>query len=191
MDPSKGPRISLLTVLTIVGSFTGLALGVAYKTFIGGYHETAREMKYFSFVGDVYFEIIKCLVVPVFIASLVCGIGNLRLANITSVAVRGLVYAMTSLILAILGAVATMLIVEPGIAADLNLDIEEINFDSHLVETTCGLIRQMFPENLLHLDEVTTTTVVQYQNYTPGIRNFHNYIYKLISILKFYNSSDN
>lgn len=65
---------SLLTVTTLLGVALGIGLGLGLR-----YSKTwtKREVMYLNFCGELFLNMLKCLVLPLVVSSLVAAVGSL------------------------------------------------------------------------------------------------------------------
>ncbi|GBP57206.1 Putative sodium-dependent excitatory amino acid transporter glt-4 [Eumeta japonica] len=80
MKPNLGKflRENLLTFLTILGVASGTILGCGLRAF--DYEWSRREVMYFQYPGELFLRMLKCLIVPLLVSSIVSAIGSLDLS---------------------------------------------------------------------------------------------------------------
>lgn len=71
-------RKNLLTILTVVGVVSGTMLGWGLRQ--AGHNWTRREVMYFQYPGELFLRMLKCLIVPLLVSSIVSAIGSLDLS---------------------------------------------------------------------------------------------------------------
>jgi Na+/H+-dicarboxylate symporter len=71
-------RENLLTMMTVVGVLSGTLLGWGLR--VSGYEWTRREVMYFQYPGELFLRMLKCLIVPLLVSSIVSAIGSLDLS---------------------------------------------------------------------------------------------------------------
>lgn len=93
--PSKGcfkkfVKENLLTVLTIVGVVGGSLTGILLRSDNpdGSSNWTKRDLMYLQFPGDLFLRMLKCLIVPLLVASITSAIGSLDLSMSKKIAFR-------------------------------------------------------------------------------------------------------
>lgn len=77
---------NLLTVITIVGVVAGTIFGLILKK--SDHVWTQREIMYIQFPGDLFLRMLKCLIVPLLVASITSAIGALDLSLSKKIALR-------------------------------------------------------------------------------------------------------
>lgn len=69
---------NLLTMLTVVGVFAGVGLGFILRS-AKPEGWTKREIMYINYPGEIFLNMLKALILPLIVASIVSAIGNLDL----------------------------------------------------------------------------------------------------------------
>ncbi len=68
-------KSNALTLATLAGVIIGIVLGVCMRTRDEEY--TAREIMYVKFVGSLFLQMLKCIIIPLIIPSLIVAVGSL------------------------------------------------------------------------------------------------------------------
>lgn len=71
---------NLLTILTIFGVVGGTVLGFVLRAVKDPTEWTPREVMYIQFPGDLFLRMLKGLILPLIVASIVSAIGSLDLS---------------------------------------------------------------------------------------------------------------
>lgn len=100
-----------LTFLTVVSVLAGCALGLGLKT-LG--HWTPRERMYLKFPGDIFLQMLKCLIVPLLVSSITSAIGALDLSLSKKIAARSIVYYFFTTVCAVVLGITLVSIIRPG-----------------------------------------------------------------------------
>lgn len=66
-------------MLTVIGVFAGIAIGFILKFSKGEEGWTKREIMYIQFPGDLFLRMLKSLILPLIVSSIVSAIGSLDL----------------------------------------------------------------------------------------------------------------
>ena len=77
---------NLLTIVTIVGVLGGTVFGILLKKSKPNW--TQRELMYIQYPGDLFLRMLKCLIVPLIVASITSAIGALDLTLSKRIALR-------------------------------------------------------------------------------------------------------
>ncbi|KRT85150.1 hypothetical protein AMK59_724, partial [Oryctes borbonicus] len=142
-------RANLITILTIVGVFSGLAVGIILKHV--KHQWTEREVKYVEFPGELFLRMLKVLIIPLLTASIICAIGTLDLSLSKKIALRAIAYYGLTTIMAVSLGIILVVTIQPG------LHVKNKEFSKTLPEvrkvltqdTLLDLIRNLFPPNLV------------------------------------------
>ncbi|XP_011309108.1 excitatory amino acid transporter isoform X1 [Fopius arisanus] len=144
-DTRKWMRENMLLLVTLSGVLLGVLLGFGLRPLgLGG-----DAVMLISYPGELFMRLLKLMILPLVIASLISGSASLNAKMNGKIAVRTLVYfILTSLFNAILG-VALALLIHPG-----NSGIREATASSthtravNILDSLLDLGRNMFPDNL-------------------------------------------
>lgn len=110
-NPSKRPktarqkmrsflRHNALTILTVCGVIGGAVLGIILRN-SREERWTPREIMYINYLGDLFLRMLKSLILPLIISSLVSAIGSLDLSLSGKIGVRAIGYYMVTTICAV------------------------------------------------------------------------------------------
>ncbi|KAK9408601.1 excitatory amino acid transporter 1 [Crotalus adamanteus] len=125
--------------------FLGIILGFSLRS----YHFSYREVKYFSFPGELLMRMLQMLVLPLIVSSLVTGVSALDSKASGKMGLRAVVYYMSTTIIAVLIGIIMVVIIHPGKGSK-----EKMHREGKIVRVTAAdafldLIRNMFPPNLV------------------------------------------
>lgn len=77
---------NLLTIVTIIGVVGGTIFGLILKK--SDHVWTERDIMYIQYPGDLFLRMLKCLIVPLIVASITSAIGALDLSLSKKIAFR-------------------------------------------------------------------------------------------------------
>ncbi|KAF3420125.1 hypothetical protein E2986_10793 [Frieseomelitta varia] len=144
-DTRKFMRENLLLIVTLSGVLFGVILGFGLRPL--GLGDDAVML--ISYPGELFMRLLKLMILPLVIASLISGSASLNARMNGMIAVRTLVYfILSSLLNAVLGVVLVLLI-HPG-----NPGIRKSIPTSHsgravnILDSLLDLGRNMFPDNI-------------------------------------------
>jgi Na+/H+-dicarboxylate symporter len=119
-----------------------LVLGVIYGLTLTGY------VKYISWMGDVFIEALKMIIVPLIVTSIVTGIANIGDAqDLGKMGLKTLTYYIVTSLLAIVTGLALVDLIAPGVGANLGLTQNV----QHLHAASKGLgsfLLKLIPQNV-------------------------------------------
>ncbi|XP_023244102.1 excitatory amino acid transporter-like [Centruroides sculpturatus] len=154
----KWTKDNLLLVLTILGVLLGILFG-----FLARFAEYSDDViMLVSFPGDILMRMLKMLILPLIISSMVSGLASLDAKSSGKMGYRTLLYYITTTILAAFIGIILVLAIHPGdpsIKEEVGTGTEEKKVST--LDAFLDLIRNMFPENLLQacFQQVETTYV--------------------------------
>uniref|UniRef100_A0A3B3ULV1 Amino acid transporter n=1 Tax=Poecilia latipinna TaxID=48699 RepID=A0A3B3ULV1_9TELE len=97
-------------ILTIIAVITGIILGFSLRPYKLSY----REVKYFSFPGELLMRMLQMLVLPLLVSSLITGIASLDRRASGRMGVRAVIYYTTTTVIAVFIGIVMVLIIHPG-----------------------------------------------------------------------------
>ncbi|XP_015672437.1 excitatory amino acid transporter 1 isoform X2 [Protobothrops mucrosquamatus] len=136
---------NFFVLFTIIAVIVGIILGFSLRS----YHFSYREVKYFSFPGELLMRMLQMLVLPLIVSSLVTGVSALDSKASGKMGLRAVVYYMSTTIIAVLIGIIMVVIIHPGKGSK-----EKMHREGKIVRVTAAdafldLIRNMFPPNLV------------------------------------------
>lgn len=146
-------QIAIALVLAVLAGFiTGKDMAVFGVSFYTLY----------AFMGDLFLNALKMLIVPLIMSSIISGVASIGdNKNLGRLGGKTLLYYMTTSLLAILLGLATVNILQPGIAdgqsvgAQLNLDYQDEKLEELIVKVEAGastigdIFLRMVPPNIV------------------------------------------
>uniref|UniRef100_A0A2K5KXY9 Amino acid transporter n=2 Tax=Cercopithecinae TaxID=9528 RepID=A0A2K5KXY9_CERAT len=157
----------LLTVSAVV-------IGVSLAFALRPYQLTYRQIKYFSFPGELLMRMLQMLVLPLIVSSLVTGMASLDNKATGRMGMRAAVYYMVTTIIAVFIGILMVTIIHPGKGSKEGLHREGRIETIPTADAFMDLIRNMFPPNLVeacfkqfktqYSTRVVTRTIVRTEN---------------------------
>ncbi|XP_007192265.1 excitatory amino acid transporter 1 [Balaenoptera acutorostrata] len=132
-------------LLTVTAVIVGTILGFTLRPYKMSY----RQVKYFSFPGELLMRMLQMLVLPLIISSLVTGMAALDSKASGKMGMRAVVYYMTTTIIAVVIGIIVVIIIHPGKGTKENMHREGKIVQVTAADAFLDLIRNMFPPNLV------------------------------------------
>ncbi|XP_053307727.1 excitatory amino acid transporter 2-like [Spea bombifrons] len=140
-------RRNLLLILTIAGVILGSVFGCLLRLLppLDG-----NILILISFPGDILMRMLKMLILPLIISSLISGLAGLDAKSSGRMGTRAMVYYMSTTILAALLGVILVLSIHPGNPKlKKQVSVSTKNDEVSSIDAFLDLIRNLFPENLV------------------------------------------
>ncbi|XP_044150565.1 excitatory amino acid transporter 1 [Bufo gargarizans] len=132
-------------LFTVIAVIVGIILGFSVRS----YKMSFREIKYFSFPGELLMRMLQMLVLPLIVSSLVTGMAALDSKASGKMGLRAVVYYMTTTIIAVIIGIIIVVIIHPGKGTKENMHREGKIEQVTAADAFMDLIRNMFPPNMV------------------------------------------
>ncbi|XP_055770357.1 excitatory amino acid transporter 2-like [Salvelinus fontinalis] len=165
---------NLVLFLTILGVITGSVSGILLRPMSPLPPDVVMII---SFPGDILMRMLKMLILPLIISSLITGLAGLDAKSSGRLGTRAMVYYMSTTVIAAALGVILVLLIHPGNPKlKSNLGPGKKNDDVSSLDAFFDLIRNLFPENLVQACfqqiQTVTTKVPVPTNRTRGPPQF-------------------
>ncbi|KAF7659263.1 hypothetical protein LDENG_00000960 [Lucifuga dentata] len=145
-DDMKGFFIrNAFVIFTVAAVVIGIILGFALRP----YNMSYREVKFFSFPGELLMRMLQMLVLPLLVSSLITGMAALDSRASGKMGMRAVVYYTTTTVIAVFIGIVMVLIIHPGKGSKdeftKSQQIEQVS----PADAFLDLIRNMFPPNIV------------------------------------------
>jgi len=150
---------NLLTMATLTGVIAGVSLGLSLKTLDDGIW-TARQAYYVGYPGKIFLNMLKCLIIPLIVPSLISSIGQLDLRVSGKIGSRAVLYYMTTTFLAVTLGILLTISIRPGIAEYDTIVEKKDSRAGTTTDTLLDLFTNCFPPNLIQATMQQYKTVI-------------------------------
>lgn len=163
----------LLTLATLASVIFGVIVGLILRS-MSTTKWSARDIMYIHFAGEIFLRVLKCLIIPLIMSSLIAAIGTLNLKSSGRIGARAITYYMITTFMAVILGIVLVLAIRPGIdrhaTATVNSTLNSHGSSASMtlvnsklrsmttVDTMLDLIRNMSPPNIVQacLEQIQT-----------------------------------
>lgn len=145
--------------MMIMAVVVGIVLGISLRK-IWSPNEK-RKLHFLRFPGDLLMNMLKMLILPLIISSMISSLAFLDAKSSGRIGVRAIVYYMVTTFMAVVLGIILVLAISPGTKGDRNIDKSGAAKHSNALDALFDLVRNCFPENLVEAcfrSQVTTVT---------------------------------
>ncbi|XP_048854305.1 solute carrier family 1 member 3a [Brienomyrus brachyistius] len=144
-DVKNFMKRNAFVMFTVAAVLFGIILGFSLRPLKMSY----REVKYFSFPGEMLMRMLQMLVLPLLVSSLITGMAALDSRSSGKMGVRAVVYYMTTTFVAVFIGIIMVLIIHPGKGSKAEFGKQQKIEQVSPADAFLDLIRNMFPPNLV------------------------------------------
>ncbi|XP_061088872.1 neutral amino acid transporter A-like [Conger conger] len=171
---------NLLVILTVSGVLVGAGLGMLLKNM----NLTRAQMSYFAFPGEMLLRMLKMVMLPLIVCSLISGAASLDTRSLGKLGGIAVSYFLVTTLIASAIAVCLGLMIKPGVGAGaLNtntLGLEKITTNKQTADSLLDLTRNLFPANLV--SAAFRSYATEYKNITVGNVTSGNFTYEMVPV---------
>uniref|UniRef100_A0A8C7LP04 Amino acid transporter n=1 Tax=Oncorhynchus mykiss TaxID=8022 RepID=A0A8C7LP04_ONCMY len=162
-----------LLIATIVSVLLGIGLGVVVREYASLSH---LHKQYFGFPGEILMRMLKLVILPLIISSMITGVAALDSEVSGKIGLRAVVYYFSTTIIAVILGIVLVMTIRPGVSQEAeHIDRTGTTPNVTTVDTLLDLVRNMFPENLLQACFQQVTLLAWYQNITKDYKIVGSY----------------
>uniref|UniRef100_UPI00358E9C07 neutral amino acid transporter A-like n=1 Tax=Myxine glutinosa TaxID=7769 RepID=UPI00358E9C07 len=162
---------NLLVILTVSGVILGVILGVSVRSTT----ELSLTSKlYFAFPGELLIRMLKMVIIPLVVCSLVCGAASLDTRALGRLGVVAIGYFLgTTLVASSIGMVLAFAI-KPGLGGADNVNDlfdDQVIEPKEVTDSFLDLARNIFPSNLVAAAFISYGTVYKNVSWSVKVNN--------------------
>ncbi|XP_015600706.1 excitatory amino acid transporter 1 isoform X2 [Cephus cinctus] len=156
-------------MLTIGGVVGGIVLGLILRN-VREESWRPREIMYVNYVGELFLRMLKSLILPLIMASLISAIGSLDLSLSGKIGARAITYYMVTTISAVILGIILVISIRPGYSSEAEQEAKPSTVRNvTTIDTLMDLIRNMFPPNLVQACITQYRTILKPPNDTINL----------------------
>jgi len=138
-------KTNALLLATALGVVLGIAVGIGMREA----HLSYLNIQYFSFPGDLLLRMLKMIILPLIICSMITGVSSLDRSVSGKLGVRAIVYYMATTFIAVVIGIVLVITINPGRGGKSDIDSSGSAKEVEPVDALTDLLRNLFPENLV------------------------------------------
>ncbi|KAM9717653.1 excitatory amino acid transporter 3 [Menidia menidia] len=140
-------RRNWLLLATVLSVLLGVSLGVVVREYASLSH---LHKQYFGFPGEILMRMLKLVILPLIISSMITGVAALDSEVSGKIGLRAVIYYFSTTIIAVVLGIILVMTIKPGVSQEAeHIDRTGTTPNVTTVDTLLDLIRNMFPENLV------------------------------------------
>jgi len=151
---------NLLTLATLFGVIAGMSLGVGLKS-VGDGIWTERQASYVGYPGKIFLNMLKCVIIPLVVPSLIASIGSLDLRVSGRIGGRAVAYYMTTTVIAVTLGICLVVGIQPGVGNTSGGGVKQTR-NVTTQDTLMDLVTNCFPANLVQSTMYQYRTTLEY-----------------------------
>lgn len=141
-------KTNLLTLLTVFGVVAGIVLGFILKA-ASDEAWSNRDVMYINFLGDLFLRMLKSLILPLIVSSLISAVANLDLSLSGRIARRAILFYLTTTFCSVVLGMILVVSIRPGVGGNGDEGEQAELRNVTTVDTLLDLVRNMVPNNLI------------------------------------------
>ncbi|XP_032870441.1 neutral amino acid transporter B(0) [Amblyraja radiata] len=151
-------RGNLLVILTVTGVIVGVVIGLSARR-LG---LSRVQVIYFSFPGELLIRLLKMIIIPLVVCSLVTGAASLDTKALGKLGGWAILFFFITTLLAATVGVVMAYIIKPGDGAESKAQLpgleDPLTEPKEITDSFLDLVRNIFPSNLVSAAFVSYTT---------------------------------
>lgn len=140
-------KSNILVILLILSMVGGIGAGIGLRE-VWSPNEH-RKLSYFNFPGEILLNMLKVLILPLIVSSLISSLASLDTRASGKIGLRAIVYYLSTTIIAVLLGILFVMTIKPGLYGNVETDDKPPEKEISGVDALLDLIRNCFPDNLV------------------------------------------
>jgi Na+/H+-dicarboxylate symporter len=133
-------RTHALTILTVIAVILSIVVGIIMRSANDELY-SARVVMYVNFLGDIFLRMIRALILPLIISSLIAAIAPLDVSLSKKIGTRAIVYILVTTVIAVILGIVLVVTIKPGVGNEETEDPNAGEKKSMIVDTILDLVR--------------------------------------------------
>jgi len=160
----------------MLATATAVVIGIALGVLMRQANLSQLDIQYFSFPGDLLLRMLKMVIIPLVICSIITGVASVDRSISGKLGARAVVYYMSTTFVAVVIGIVLVVAINPGRAGkDGNIPNSDVK-SVEVVDSLTDLLRNLFPENLIQacFQQYETVRVPVYENRNVSVTSTVN-----------------
>ena len=132
---------NLMVPFLILGMVLGIAIGLGIREADEDFSNDKRRIMYLNFPGELFMRLLKMVILPLIISSLISGMANLPAEAAGRMGGRAITYYITTTFLSVLLGILVVCTIKPGDLGDEDIDEKKKDRVQEPVDSLLDLIR--------------------------------------------------
>lgn len=164
---------NLLIILMIISVIIGVCLGVGLRGIWSP--DEKRKLHYLRFPGDLLMNMLKMMIIPLIVSSLISSLAFLDSKSSGKMGLRAVVYYLTTTLCAVIIGIILVVTIRPGERGGKDIDKGGSSKNADALDSLFDLIRNCFPDNLIEAcfrkqtTEVSDHTIITEHTYMMNV----------------------
>nr|KAF6434455.1 solute carrier family 1 member 1 [Molossus molossus] len=135
----------------LLSTVAAVVLGIAVGVLVREYSKLSNlEKFYFAFPGEILMRMLKLIILPLIVSSMITGVAALDSNVSGKIGLRAVVYYFSTTVIAVILGIVLVVSIKPGVTQKVDeIDRTGSSPEVSTVDAMLDLIRNMFPENLV------------------------------------------
>ncbi|CAH1781859.1 unnamed protein product [Owenia fusiformis] len=140
---------NILLIFLILGMVLGIVMGIALRSL--NPPMTTTQLRYFSLPGDLLLRMLRMMILPLIVSSLITGLASLDANASGKLGGRAVIYYFSTTIIAVILGIVLVVSIKPGELdrSTTNATGTQTDDSVNAADTALDLVYNMLPDNLV------------------------------------------